>query len=356
MSVNQTALKAFGGRWRLDVRSLRILRYALGSAIAMAVAMGVNWQLSFLAAVLSLSFLASPSPRPSLKQGVSFVAIVAVACLSGLMLGRYLLSYPMVYIPFTGLLLFRLFYFMVSGRSPLLTTWLLIAFLVIPMIMITSPPIANMVAVGILTSAAVTMCVVWLAHGLLPDPPGTGQGAAAVDAAVAKPAPPAKERLKTAAIATLVVLPVFVLFYSFKLQSSLLILIFVALLSAQPGFATNFKAGAALIIGNSIGGAAAILMYELLVMVPQFYFLIMVTFLAGLIFGVRVFSEKPTAKLYAMAFSTLLLVIGSTTASGPGEAGSKVYMRVLQITIAVVYVVMAFGVADRFVRRREATR
>ncbi|MCK5406051.1 MAG: hypothetical protein KAJ37_01295, partial [Candidatus Krumholzibacteria bacterium] len=74
---------------------------------------------------------------------------------------------------------------------------------------------------------------------------------------------------------------------------------------------------------------------------------------AGLIFGTRVFSDKPTAKLYAMAFSTLLLVIGSTTASGSGEAGSKVYARVAQITFAVVYVVMAFGVADRFVRRRE---
>jgi hypothetical protein len=356
MSADHSAVAASIGKWQLDMRGLRILRYALGSTIAMTVAMGINWQLSFLAAVLSLSFLASPAPAPSLKQGVGFVLTIAVACLAGLMLGKYLLSYPLVYVPFTGLVLFRLFYFMASGRSPLLTTWLLIALLVIPLITITSPAIANMVAVGILISAAATVCVVWLTHGLLPDPPEAHSSNAPAGAAPKPPVPPADERFITAAISTLVVLPLFVLFYSFKLQSPLLVLIFVALLSAQPGFATNFKAGAALIIGNSIGGAAAILMYEVLAAAPEFYFFIIVTFLAGLLFGARVFSDKPTAKLYAMAFSTLLLVIGSTTASGTGEAGSKVYTRVAQITISVVYVVMAFGVADRFIRRRARER
>jgi len=354
MSVDQPAVVTSIGSWQLDMRSLRILRYALGSTIAMAVAMGFNWQLSFLTPVLSLSFFASPAPRPSLKQGFGFVANIGVACIVGFMLGKYLISYPLVYIPFTGFVLLRLFYMKASGRSPMLTMWLLIALLVIPLITITSPAIANMVAAGILIGAVATVCVVWLTHGLLPDPPGVHSGNAPA-AASAKPVlPPAVERFKTAAISTLVVLPLLTLFYSFQLQSALLILVFVGLLSSQPGFATNFKAGGALVIGNVMGGVAAIILYELLVLVPQFYFLIIVTFLVGLVFGTRVFSDKPTAKLYGMAFSTLLLVIGSTTASGSGEAGAKVYTRVAQIIIAVVYVVMAFGVADRFVRRKGA--
>ena len=81
----------------------------------------------------------------------------------------------------------------------------------------------------------------------------------------------------------------------------------------------------------------------------------LVTLLVGLVFGTLVYSNKPTAKLYGMAFSTLLLVIASTTASGSTEAESKVYTRVAQIIISVVYVVMAFGVADRFVRRKDVT-
>jgi hypothetical protein len=241
---------------------------------------------------------------------------------------------------------------MAGGRSPLLSTWLLISLLVIPLITITSPAIANLVALGILTGAAATVLVVWLTYGLLPDPSGIHEQRAAASAAPPH-VPPVVERIKTATISTLVVLPVFVLFYSFRMQSALLILVFVALLSSQPGFASNFRAGGALIVGNVMGGAASILVYELLVMVPQFYFLVIVTLLAGLLFGTRVFTEKPAAKLYGMAFSTLLLIIGSTTADGSAEAEAKVYTRVLQITIAVVYVVMAFGVADRFVRRRE---
>jgi hypothetical protein len=351
MSADHPEVTATMGGWRLDTRGRQILRYALGATMAMAVALGFNWQLSFLAPVLSLSFLASPGPRPALRQGGGFLATIAVACVAGLLLGKFLIAYPVVYIPFTGLVLLRLFYMKAGGRSPMLTMWLLIALLVIPLIVMTSPAIAGMAAAGILISAAATLCVVWLTHGLLPDPPrdvsDLGRPAPAEQPAV----PPPLERFKTAAISTLVVLPLLTLFYSFQLQSALLILVFVALLSSQPGFATNFKAGGALVLGNTIGGAAAVLVYQMLVIVPEFYFLILITFLAGLVFGAQVFSNRPTAKLYGMAFSTLLLVIASTTASGSTEASEKVYARVIQIVIAVVYVVMAFGVADRFVRR-----
>jgi hypothetical protein len=351
MSADNPAVAVSIGNWRLDMRSVRVLRYALGSTIAMTAAMGFNWQLAFLTPVLSLSFLVTPAPRPTLKQGIGFVATIALACLIGLLVGRYLLSYPVVYIPFAGFLLLRIFYMMASGRSPLLTMWLLIAVLVIPLIMITSPAIANQVAGGILIGSAATVVSVWLAYGLLPDPPGTSVAAAAP--AATPGLPPVVDRFKTAAISTLVVLPVLTLIYAFRMQSATLILVFVALLSSQPGFAADFKAGKALIVGNIMGGAAAIVVYELLVMLPEFYFLILLTFLGGLIFGTRVFSDRPTAKLFAMAFSTLLLVIGSTTASGSNAAGSKVYERVMQISIAVVWVVLASGVADRFVRRRE---
>ena len=87
-------------------------------------------------------------------------------------------------------------------------------------------------------------------------------------------------------------------------------------------------------------------------MVPEFGFLILVTLGAGLLFGGRLFSGKPTAPLYGMGFSTLLLVIGSTTAS-TGEADVKVYTRVIQVMVAVFYVVAAFGLLGSLHRRGE---
>ena len=60
---------------KLGIADLRILRYAVGSTLAMAVAMGLDWPLSFLTPVLTLSFLASPAPRPTLKMGLGFILI-----------------------------------------------------------------------------------------------------------------------------------------------------------------------------------------------------------------------------------------------------------------------------------------
>ncbi len=312
----------------------------------MVVAMGFGWSLSYLTPVLALSFFALPKPRPSLKDGVTFVSVIAVACIAGLFVGQQLIPYPFVFIPIMGLLLFRLFYAKSGGAPPLLVTWLMIAFLVIPLITLQSPAVAKWLAAGILIGAAATILVVWLAFGLLPDPAGAHAAPSSQPKSDAPAAPSTGQRLRDAALSTVVVLPVVVLFYSLEFLNSILIMIFVALLSMQPGFAKNFKAGAALIVGNVIGGAAAILFYNLLVLVPELYFLVILTLLAGLFFGTRVFSGKPTAPLYGMAFSTVLLVIGSVT-SGEGDAGTKVYSRVLQIMIAVGYVVVAFGLVER---------
>ena len=84
---------------------------------------------------------------------------------------------------------------------------------------------------------------------------------------------------------------------------------------------------------------------------PEYVFLIVLTLLAGLMFGSRLFSGKPKAALYGMAFSTLLLVIGSTTSSS-GEADAKVYTRIIQLMAAVIYVVIAFGLLEHFKNMR----
>ena len=73
--------------------------------------------------------------------------------------------------------------------------------------------------------------------------------------------------------------------------------------------------------------------------------------LAGLFFALQLFSKKPTAPLYGMGFSTFLLIIGQTTTS-TDDAGGKVWLRVLQLTIAVGYVVIAFAVQNAFRKKK----
>jgi len=330
------APRAFG--WT-DPATIRTFRYAFGSTLALALALGIDWQLSYLAPVLALSFLGSPAPRPDLKTVVGFLGIVTVASLLGVAFSALVLPYPMAAMLLVWLALFLLFYWNLRGGHPLLITMLLLSVTVIPVVGLMSMRLALAVAQGLVVAAAVALFVVFIAHTAIPDRPGPGEQAAS---AGSKPAPSSPhEAAARATLNTVGLFPLVAAFFFFQL-SSVLILVFAILLSMQPDMSKGFAAGKALVIGNVMGGLAAIAMYELLVMVPQFGFLILLTLFAGLWFGRRLFGGGRAAPLFGMAFSTLILVIGSTTSSY-GDAGAKAWTRVLQITLAVLYLVLAFG-------------
>lgn len=332
----------------------------------MGLAMGIDWRLSFLAPVLALSFLGSEAARPTLRTAVGLVAIVAAASLVGLGLSAWLLPYPEVFLLLEGLMLFLLFFWGARGGPGLLITLLLLAITVIPLVALQAMVLATATAQGLVAGAAAAVFAVWLSHVLVPDP-ATPPPVAGASSAHEAPAPaddaesaegselPSRTRAAAAALVkTAVVFPLVFLYFVLGL-TSVVVLVFVALLSMQTRIDAGFKAGRALIVGNVMGGLAAVLMYELLVMVPEFGFLLLLTLLAGLFFGGKLFSGAPSAPLFGMAYSTLILVIGSTT-SMFGDAGAKAWTRVIQITVAVVYLGVAFGLVDRLRRGREARR
>lgn len=327
------------------------MRYAFGSTFALAIAMGFDWPLAYLTPVLTLSFLASPAPRPTFKIGISFIITIAFAGFFALFVGRVLIPYPLVFIPFVGLVIFRLYYTKGGSFPPVLVLWMLIALLVIPLMIMKSLALANMIAINLIVSGTATVIVVWIAYAFFPD--RSVELNSENDKSTPKSSPLAEEeRYKDAIDTTIVVLPALIFFYIFQLSSALLILIMISLLSMQPGFAKDFRSGKALIFGNALGGFVAILFYELLVSAPQYLFLVTFTLLAGLIFGRGLFSGKPKAPLSGMAYSTMLIIIGSTTSSF-GEADSKVYTRIAQIMVAVIYVVISFGLLEYFKKMRQ---
>jgi len=337
-----------------DLRLVRTVRYAVGTTLAVALAMGVDWALSYLTPMLALAFLAPPAQRPNPAVLVKFVGIVAVASIAGVVMSAALLMYPVAFLLIEGLILFLLFYRHARGAPPLLTMWLMIAVTVIPVVALQSMDITLAVARGLVVGAAVAMAVVWLAYALIPDPVAGEPGASAGASGKEQPPLPSRELcISQAAVNAIVVFPVVALFLYLGL-TSVLILVFVALLSMQPDLATGKKAGKALIVGNLMGGVAAILVFELLVMVPELYFLLLLTLIVGLSFGGRLFSGAPTGPLFGQAYSTMLLVVLSAT-SAFGEADAKAWTRVLQIIIAVVYLVAAHAAVRSLVGKSETS-
>ena len=59
-------------------------------------------------------------------------------------------------------------------------------------------------------------------------------------------------------------------------------------------------------------------------------------------------NDNKYASIYGSGFSTFLLILGSVTSSD-SEAASEVWSRVIQISIAVIYVVTAVGIMNRIV-------
>lgn len=312
--------------------------------------LGISWPLSYTVPLLAAAVLVPGGKSLTPKGAIAFVAVVAGASAFGLVVSAVLLPYSGAFLLMMAWLLMAVFYGSTGDRSPLVTMWLLIALTVIPLVSLQSGFLALVIAQSLVISTAVAMLCVWFAAALFPWPAAT---ASAEQLAAQQPAlPPGPDaRVVSALKSTAVVYPMLLVFLFFNLAESALILIFVALLAQNPSLGAGKTAGTAMIAANTAGGLLAILIYNLLIAVPTFYYLLVLVLLAGLLFGQLITSNWKYAKLGGMAFSTVLLIIGSTTTSTT-DAGSKVLTRVLQIVAAVVYLVIAFGLIEKFAHGR----
>ena len=323
-----------------------VVRYAVGSTLLMALAMGIGWDMAFITPVLSLGFFAPGTSMPKFKEGVGFIGIIAVTTFTGYIFTRFFLDYIFLVILLLALALLSIFYTNRMGSKP--KVFMLISLLLLPMIGMQSMAAAYVFMQTFTMGAAITILLVWVIYGLFPDKPkaeATQEGTVPTGAV-----PSAGERFRYALETLIIVFPVVLAFFFFQWSGGLIILIFITILSMQPSF--NYKAGMAMIMGNLLGGVFAILAYELLVMAPQYLFFILMVMATALFFSSRLFSSNPKAPLFGMGFSTFLLIMGQSI-SGTDDAGGEVWMRVIMIMIAVIYVITAFGIMEAYKSRKK---
>lgn len=330
----------------LDSIDARILRYALGATLSTTLAVAFKWPVAFLTPLLTVVLLASPLPKPTLKLVFGFLINVIVAAYLVLLSSRILQPYPLVHMLVIGLALLWTYYEVGRRASPIFALWFLITLCALPLLMMRSQALSHIVGASAVFGVAVAFLVVWFSFLLVPDRiDSVKQGGP-----VAKPTvqgPTDQQRFLSALNSTIVVFPVLILFHTYQLASDLVILVLVALLSMNPDFANDLKGSKTFVLGNIGGGIVAIIFFELIVLIPHFVFFAALVFLTGLQFASGLFSGKPAAAMYGKAFIGFLLVIIAATSAG-GEADTKVYVRVLQITLAVSYLVVAFGLLRHF--------
>ena len=328
-------------------QQIRTVRYAVGLTIAIALAFGIAWPLSFLFPILSAVMLALPLPKPTLAQGFLNMRNTLFAFGVAFIVTQFILPHTAIFIPILGLLLFHVYYHLNRGGSFWLVLMLLLDLLIMPMLAGVNEGLAIGVVFGLVFSSWLTICLLWLAHYLVPDLPG---GPAMPQQAQVAPgyqpgysAPAAEAALKS----TVVVFPMVIIILANNMTGLMLVMIFSAIFSLSPNLTKGKEAGMNSIMSTVVGGVVAFFVYWALVAVPQYYFLILIMFFLSLSFGIGMHSKLGIAKYLSSAMTAVILLVNSSLAEGANFSENFV-MRVLLIILATIYVVTALKVLDAF--------
>ena len=324
-------------------QQLRTLRYALGLTIASALAFGIGSPLSFLFPVLSAVFLALPLPKLSLSQGFRNMRDTLFAFAVGFIFSQFLLPFPVVYVPLLALALFQTYYHLNRGGSLWLVLMLLICLLLMPMLAGVHEGLATGVVSGLVSYSWLTIALLWLVHYLVPDPAGSPSLPVSPGVRPGFSAPAALAALKS----TVVVLPIAIVFIANNWISQILIMVFAAIFTLSPNLDKGREAGLNSIRSTLIGGAAAFIVYWLLVAVPEYHFLIVLMFFASLCFGAAINSAAPIAKYLPSAMVAMIILVNSSLAED-ADFSENFVLRILFISLAAIYVVSALKVLDVF--------
>ncbi|WP_447401000.1 DUF2955 domain-containing protein [Vibrio harveyi] len=310
----------------------RILRFTIGVGLAVFLAAWINWQLAFVAPVFTAKFLVD---KPNLHRETIYELLLALIATMGLglLLSGGITQYPIVLLIAVGLMMAWGYYLFTDPKWNLFATILLIAVLMLPFMAINNPAISLVLASGLAISGAVSVAIFALVHIYLPEPDSEFAGYAA---------PPIgkEQRWHASFRAMLISFPVVCFFFIFQISEALLTMMFVALLSLMITSEKSVKLSAFLIISNGIGGILAILAFSILAIVPSIFFYTAFIALLAVLIGTKIYTVPEKAPIFATAFSTLLVLIGSTLMSS-GDIDSNTFIRIFQLVLVGTYMILA---------------
>lgn len=310
----------------------RTLRFTIGVGLAVFLAAWINWQLAFVAPVFTAKFLVD---KPNLHRETIYELLLALIATMGLglLLSGGITQYPIVLMIAVGLMMAWGYYLFTDPKWNLFATILLIAVLMLPFMAINNPAISLILASGLAISGAVSVAIFALVHIYLPEPDSEFGGYAA---------PPigCEQRWYASFRAMLISFPVVCFFFVFQISEALLTMMFVALLSLMITSEKSVKLSAFLIISNGIGGILAILAFSILAIVPSIFFYTAFIALLAVLIGKKIYTLPEKAPIFATAFSTLLVLIGSTLMSS-GDIDSNTFIRIFQLVLVGTYMILA---------------
>jgi hypothetical protein len=322
------------------------LRLAVGVTVCFAFVEALDWDATFLAPLLAANILAKLPRPPSLRQGLVFVVLMALSTGAVLALTATLLGSPASLILAIALLLYVSFHAHRHGAPELVTLLLQVSAVSIPIIAVLSPDGAGAFAATLVMAGVVALITVWAAFAAFPAPQATATDASPGAGAGPPAAPTAAAR--QALLDTLVLLPVLSWFILDATEIAVVVLIVIVTVLRQTDPARGQRAALGLVFGNFVGGIAAAIAYNLVVLGHSFAFFVTVLLVGSLAFAGRIVTAGDRAPVYAIAFATFILLLGLGLSPLPGGSGEAFTSRLLNVLLASAYAIAGLSLLERW--------
>lgn len=310
----------------------------MGVWIAIAVAYGVSWQLSFITPLFTTIFLMIPV-WIGWKVAFQLIRRLVYSLLLGMAISELLLNFPLICIPVYGVLFFLIYYSDTPVSPPFSTMFMTIGVTIVPMMGLSGVGLSHFIAMALLVNFCIGLFFAWLFHLFIPNSlakkiPALSQ----VKKRPPPPIPPKQERIENALISASVALLAVVIFFSFNLVAYAFAMIQICFMVGTASANSTFKALKANALACCVGGIAIIVVFNLLVAVPTYPFLLVICLLVLLIFSKEVFSGTKTSPVYTSGLTTFLVLLGTSTFVDK-VASTNFYLRIGLIIFAGLFAI-----------------
>jgi uncharacterized membrane protein YccC len=335
------------GKALLELRVRRVMRLAIGTAIASWIAQAFGWTLSFMAPAITLFILALPVSRPQAKFFLSLLLVLVASIYGSFIFLPMLIHQRTAGLILVALALFHCFYLTARGKPAVLGTLVTMGITITIAVGSVSVDALLVLAEGASFGVLVGVLIAWLMHIAMPDtvaPPAGGPQAPVI----------ANDPIRSAWRALAVVLPVAVWFlFSSSSATNVAVMIKVAAMGQEASTGDTRNAARSLLYSTAAGGLAAVVAWEVLSIWPSLTLYTLLIAIISLYFGGKIFSGYGLARhgdtwSYALLTMVVILAPAVLDSSFGNSANVSFYNRLWMLMGASLYGVGAVTIFDAF--------
>jgi hypothetical protein len=306
------------------------LRVALAVSLGFTVAVANGAIIPFLGPLFAAQFLLGSSKPMPVGKTLGVAVLILVAGTFFMALTLLLDDKPMTLLMLLGLIYFLLFFAQAVGKGGPAIFFVQVVAIMVPLLGILNPELAESILSILVTGVVSGTLWMWVAYALISPtesdaaPPG---------------APPVTKHPYWLALANTAILlsAVTICLTNDELSSAMVIPITVVSLLGQLDIVKSRAAAIGLMIVNLLGGVIASFAYTLLMMRPNLFSMAVIVLVVGLVLGGRAAGRSASAKMFAGALTTFLILFGLGVSPLPGSAAESFATRIVFVAGAIIY-------------------